>query len=345
MGDAGDDGGDVGDAGDDGGDAGVAGDDGGDAGDAGDAGAGAVATTLERFSREFRDAFDVTHEAMRACRHVKPLPVVVPTITFTGKFDATHLPVDAMRLAAELAEELEQPLAFALAGDAKRVAQRAKKKRRHDGAGAPTEVADEEPATKRKAAKRSSGKTFRCQLSLEKGGKSVKLFHNGSVHVTGCGSPLEFLALVEALREFMVDTAGVRARLLSFDIHMVNAMFTLTCPLTGRPMTVAPGALMRRLPVRADMDPENNPSVKVPHIVDGCKVATAFVFQTGNVNVLGAKRPAHMASCVRAMCAMLDDAAPHVCAPDKVALRTTTSKNGLVLSDGYPFPLLACCTF
>jgi hypothetical protein len=291
-----------------------------------------VASTLEEFGLEFRAAFDAMNEAMAACKHVRPLPVVVPTITFTGKFDRTFLPVEAMRLAAELAEELEEPMGFTLVRPVGST-----------GAGG-VDGPSAKKAKKRRVAKDAT-KTFRCQVSLDKGGKSIKLFHNGSVHVAGCGCPLEFLALMEALHEFVHDTAGMETRLQSFNIHMVNAMFTLTCPRTGRPMTVAPRALMQRLPVRADMDSENNPSVKIPHIVDGEKVATAFVFQTGNINILGAKRPSHMASCVTALCAMLDEAAPHVCAPSAVVMRTTTSKQSLHLSDGYPFSLLACCMY
>lgn len=308
-----------------------------------------MAATLERFGREFRAAFEDVHEAMRSCRNVRPLPVVVPTITFTGKFDDTKLPVDVMRLAAELAAEMEESdaedtagrLEFTLVGD--EYGDGGKRRTTTDierGADGGLEVRGR-PAQPRAR----SAKTFRGQLSLKRRGKSIKLFHNGSVHVTGCGCPLEFLEVVEALRDFVRDTGGKCVNLTSFDIHMVNAMFTLTCPRTGRPMTVAPSALLRHLAVPAFMDPENNPSVTVPHVVDGRKVATAFVFGTGNVNVLGAKRPAHMASCVRAVCAMLDEAAPRVCAPDKVTMRTTTSKHGLTLSEGYPFSLLACCLF
>lgn len=247
----------------------------------------------------------------------------VSTITLTGRLDAAALPVEDMRLAAELAAELGDELEFRVDCDL------LKKRRRRGGA----------PPAKR----------FRYQLPLTRGGKSLKVFHNGSIHATGCGSPVEFLDMVDALRGFVRDTCGLEVRLLDFDVQLINALFVLACPRTGRPMTVPPGALLRRLAatagLRPDFDTERHPSIKVPVADDaGAKVATVCVFQTGSVSIMGAKRPAHVARAYAAVMAALDACPADIGAPDpRHALRTTTARHALHLQDGYPFHAAACC--
>lgn len=275
------------------------------------------------------------------------------TITFTGTLDATAVPVDDMRLTVELAEELDdggdggasaaEAASFRL--DCDLVKRQAKRARGAEG------VPD-------------ASRRFRHQLPLKRRGKSVKLFHNGSVHATGCTSPLEFLEMAQELERFVEDTTssspdagdGLKVRLLDFDTQLINTLFLLTCPATGRPMTVAPAALLRHLHARsltapdqqqpADFDTERHPGVKIPVVQNGAKVATVCVFQTGSVSIMGARRPAHVALAFETACAALDECAPRVCTPDRTgpAMRTTTAKQALALADGYPFSLLSCCT-
>lgn len=290
---------------------------------------------MRAFGAEFLDAFGAINRARERLAHIDAMPVSVSTITFTGTLDAASLPVDEMRLAAELAAELaadQDPPAADQDGDLmpdfsvdcdvlKRASKRAK--------GVPTA---------------STNKRFRYQLPLKRHGKSLKLFHNGSVHVTGCGSPLEFLELIDALKRFVRDTANMSVDLVDFDIQLINTLFLVVDPRTRRPMTVAPAALLRHLACGADFDTERHPSVKIPIMVDGAKVATVCVFQTGSVSIMGAKRPAHVALAFETVCAALDACAPAVCAPDPGAgMRTTTAKQPLVLVDGYPFAAYSCC--
>lgn len=248
------------------------------------------------------------------------------TITFTGTLDAASLPVDEMRLAAELAAELD-PEGQAFQVDCDLLKRQAKRAR-----GGVTEGA-------------VANKRFRYQLPLKRNGKSVKLFHNGSVHATGCTSPLEFLDMIEALQGFVRDTAGVEVALVDFDIQLINTLFLVTCPRSGRPMTIAPGAVLRHLgTMQADFDTERHPSVKIPIMQDGAKVATVCMFQTGSVSIMGAKRPSHVALAFHTVCTALDAAAGAVCAPDAThTMRTTTAKQALHLVEGYPFNLLSCC--
>ena len=287
----------------------------------------AVGRRLGEFGREFLDSFQAINAVRERLRRISTLPVSVSTITFTGKLDCGGVPVEDMRMNAALAEEFGPPLEFSLDCDAT--------KRRKTAAGAAGAAA-------------GPGKRFRYQLSLKRRGKSVKVFHNGSVHATGCTSPLEFLDLAAALLEFIEETGEVRARLLDFDIHLINVLFLVTCPRTGRPMTIAPKALLDHMgAARADFDTERHPSVKIAVRDDaGAKVATACVFQTGSVSIMGAKRPRHLALAYATVCEALEACAEAVCAPDPAAaVRTTTAKNALTLHAGYPLGPFSCCQF
>ncbi len=290
------------------------------------AAAGRVGAALERFGRGFLECFERINRVTEGLRRVRALPMSLSTITFTGTLSRAELPVDEMRLAAELAQELGDPLGFTVdcCCDA------AKRKR---GAAAP-------------------GKRFRYQLPLKRNGKSLKLFHNGSVQATGCTSPLEFLDMMDALRGFMAAAGDLDAWLVDFDIQLINTLFLVTDPASGSPLTIAPGALLRRLApdTRADFDTERHPSVKIPLLLDGppgakVKVATVCVFQTGSVSIMGAKRPEHVALAYEMVCTLLDGCAADVCAPDTARVRTTTAKQPLSLVDGYPLNLHSCCLY
>lgn len=295
----------------------------------------AVETKLMSMSRAFREAFGAINAMRERLVRIAPLPLSLSTITFTGKLSVGTLPVEAMRLAAEVEAALlddddeADEVAFRVDCDVLKGAA----KRARSGAAAA-----------------GPGKRFRYQLPLKRLGKSVKLFHNGSVHSTGCTSPLEFLEMASELTAFIEATGGpAGATLVDFDIQLINTLFLVTCPITGRPLTVSPGALLCQLnrgqsSARADFDTERHPSVKIPVMHGGSKVATVCVFQTGSVSIMGAKHPSHVAMAFETVCAALEACAPEVCAPDsRTTVRTTTAKQGLVLEEGYPFNLAACC--
>lgn len=269
---------------------------------------------LGRFGREFLECFERVNRANEALRNVTTLPMSLSTITCTGVLSRAELPVDDMRLAAELVAEL--------------------------GGEAEFEVDCDE-------AKYNKSKRFRYQLPLKRNGKSLKLFYNGSVHATGCTSPLEFLDMVDCLSGFMRQMGNLEAWLVSFDIQLINTLFLVAHPGTKKPMTIAPGALLRILgrgQQPAEFDTERHPSVKIPLLLDGAKVATVCVFQTGSVSIMGAKRPSHVAAAYEMVVAHIDAHAAQLCLPDAAArMRTTTAKQGLVLVQGYPFNLFSCC--
>lgn len=279
-------------------------------------------------SRAFQRSFTRINVATERATRIAPLPLSLSTITFTGVLNVPSLPVEDMRMTAELEGELRE-----LEDDEFKVdcdIQKKANKRARDGSVRPP------------------GKRFRYQLPLTRRGKSLKLFHNGSVHATGCTSPLEFLEMTSELGAF-VDTMGgpPGVTLVDFDIQLINTLFVVTDPVTGAPLTISPGALVRHLNAdvpRADFDTERHPSVKIPILHDSKKVATVCVFQTGSVSIMGAKSPDHIALAFETVVAALDECAADVCsAAGGASVRTTTAKHALVLCDGYPFNLHACC--
>ena len=264
--------------------------------------------------------FDRINRASERLRHVATLPMSLSTITLTGTLNVSELPIDDMRLAMEVAEELGNPYEFLL-------------------------DAPDDDNKKRKKTKKS-GKRFRYQLPLKRNGKSVKLFHNGSVHATGCTSPLEFLDMASSLSDFLDSCGGTKAWLVHFDIQLINTLFVAVDKVGHRPLSIAPGALLRHLGASsgADFDTERHPSVKIPVIIDDVKVATACVFQTGSVSIMGAKRPGYVADAYEMTVGVLDAVAGTAAsAVDTRKPRTTTAKQPLVLVDGYPWNLRACC--
>lgn len=306
---------------------------------AGQTEASRVEAKLTAMGTAFLQAFGRMNRTREGLVHVAPLPLSLSTITFTGRLSRSSLPVEDMRMTAEL----EAALADEDEDDA------------GDDCGGFTVDCDVLKRSKRArrggedAAAGEGRRRFRYQLPLKRAGKSVKLFHNGSVHATGCTSPLEFVDIGDRLTDFVAHTGGPPdVHLVDFDIQLINTLFLVTCPATGRPVTIAPGALQRHLnngDVRADFDTERHPSVKIPvHDPAGRKVATVCVFQTGSVSIMGARHPSHMAAAFDIVCAALEECAPWVCATDTAtAVRTTTAKQGLALQEGYPFNLFACC--
>lgn len=274
-------------------------------------GGSCVEARLLRLTRDFAAAYETINDVSRSLTRVRTTPLTVSTITFAGTLDTPKVPIDVMRLAAEVAEDMCDLDGFHI---------------------------DRGPKRSRLA----SDTSFKYQLPLKRNGKSLKVFHNGSVHATGCTSPLEFLELVDALRGFLKDTAGVSHSLVDFDIFLVNALFCVLDPVSGRPMKVSPGTFQKSLDILSDFDTERHPSVKIPVMFQGRKT-TVCVFQTGSVSIMGAKGPLDVANAYQVVCRALDSCAHVACTPDVIPMRTTTSKNVLFLQHGYPFNAYSCC--
>ena len=293
--------------------------------------AGAI---VARLSEEFLDAFDAMARVL--LRRVRPLPCNLSTCTFTGQLAFPGVDAEtaaavfdritgAYKMELELLRDLDDDSTFALDRD--------------DDADA--DDADADDARPRR-------KTFAHQITLHAGSRSIKLFKNGTLHGTGCPSPVEFLDLASRFIEFVQRVCGDRIPpnlgLVSIQTRMINAMFVVTDADTGKILKIRPDALTA-VADRAEHETERHPGVKVQLFMDGPtrvdppkgKRVTVRFFQTGTVTVTGAREPSHLAVAHDYACRVLDDNYDAVCRVDhKTAFRTTTAPRVLNLVGGYP---------
>lgn len=303
--------------------------------------------SVRRLSHEFLDAFGACAACADGLARVRPTPCVVSTCTFTGRLgfegldDAAAAPVFARivhdyKAELELLRDLGDDGEFELALSC------------DDGDGDD----DDSPRAGAKRA-RPEKKRFAHQITFKRGTRSIKLFRNGTVHGTGCPSPIEFLDLVSHFVEYVEGAVGDRLppgmALTSLSTRMMNAMFVACDRASGAILRVRPEALSRRTQ-RAEHETERHPGVKVclwlapgGRVVEpvdaaaqGAAKVTVRFFQTGTVSVTGAREPAHVAAAHGFACRLLDDHYDAVCRVDaKTWLRTTTAGKRLDLTEGY----------
>jgi TATA-box binding protein (TBP) (component of TFIID and TFIIIB) len=149
--------------------------------------------------------------------------------------------------------------------------------------------------------KRAGSGAFYNQFTMYYGSKSVKVFRNGSVHVTGCQSPREFVRVTKAVCNLIQDIGGIEpeegGRLTVSDVavRMINMNFGIDRRLHLRALCdvcVAAGFTAR---YDADVYPGLN--VKLPI---GGRVITVLLFKSGKVIITGA-RTAQELECAHAM--------------------------------------------
>lgn len=308
----------------------------------------AAGDTVLRLNREFLEAFDAISRTAAGLRVIKPLPCSLSTCTFAGRLrfddDAPEAEQDlrfgrivgGLYDTMDLMEEMDDGCEFKLVRDAP---------------ADDDDAAAEQPAAAAGSRKRTAPpkKKFHNQVSLRCDTKSIKLFKNGSVHGTGCPSPLLFFDIVDKFCGFLstIEDLPARVHLRSFHIGMINAMFVindregrlLKIRLEALTALAAKGSEGDRGVGRAEQELELHPGVKIPLFpdpADRSKKITIRFFQTGSVSITGARKPEHVAMAHNHACGILDAHAAAVCYPDtKTALRSTTAKQRFDLVGGY----------
>jgi hypothetical protein len=321
-----------------------------------DAAPDTAADTVDRMNAQFLTAFDAISATAAGLTAVKPLPVSLSTCTFAGRLafaDGAAGAEEERRFGRVVAGLYDTVDLLESMGD-----EASEFKLVRD---APVEGEDDDddvkdpPARKRAAPPK---KKFHNQVSLRRGTKSIKMFKNGSVHGTGCPSPVLFYDMVDSFCAFLDTIYDLPAAvfLKSFRIGMINAMFVINDP-EGRLLKIKLEALTNRLAGqpevegvgRIEQNLESHPGAKIPLFLDPAdrsKKITIRIFQTGSVYIAGAREPAHLARAHAHACKVLDDNAAEVCYPDvKTALRSTTAKQHFELTGGYVRNQFeACCT-
>jgi hypothetical protein len=302
-----------------------------------------------RLNGEFLDAFDAIARTVSGLRAIKPLPCSLSTCTFAGRLRFDDDAPDAEQESRfgrivgglydtmDLMESMDDDggCDFRLVRDAP--------------ADDDEDQDQEQPAAGSRKRAAPAKKKFHNQVSLRCDTKSIKLFKNGSVHGTGCPSPLLFFDIVDKFCGFLatIEDLPARMHLQSFHIGMINAMFVIN-DRAGRLLKIrlealtalaAQGSEGDRGVGRAEQELELHPGVKIPLFpdpADRSKKITIRFFQTGSVSITGARKPEHVAMAHAHACRVLDDHAAAVCYPDtKTSLRSTTAKQRFDLVGGY----------
>jgi len=250
--------------------------------------------------------------------HVKFVPPTVTTITITGKFAydekiVKELPIEYIR--EKLSEDNDLGLYIGVQKVKKYRTGVYKKKVRHD---------------KRK---------FRHQVPIKHGGKSAKLFYNGSVHITGVTNLTDFVHMTSVIACFIHDITDKELLLVldDFKINMINTS-SLVTDLENFPMSFPPKTipeLINEDGQHADFDPERYPGVKLLITDDktGKKKATGCIFQTGSITIIGAQEPKYISKTFDVIIKNLDRLwTLGVSASNP---RTTTSRKPLEITHGY----------
>lgn len=235
------------------------------------------------------------------------LPLVVSTMTITGKLDSNGvaIPISLIRDALSISD-----------GDLV--------------LGVPRETKHSKHNFKDKA----DAHRFMHQVSFKMGTKSCKLFYNGTVHSTGFSSLIEFVNMIIHISHFVEKVSGISLRLAGFDINMLNVATTVQrgiFPLRFPAASVYSRALSTGLDVY--FDPERHPAVKIV-IYDGAKkkMSTALIFGTGNITIFGSRHMSHVISMFETIASLFDGIAS---LGTTTALRTTTVKKTFDVSHGY----------
>lgn len=148
---------------------------------------------------------------------------------------------------------------------------------------------------------------FFNQITLRHGTKSVKVFQNGSMHVTGCTSPAQFLDIASAVCRLMTDVAGVdtedgsqEVRVVGFDVQMINVNFAVGATVHLQDLCERCASAGYAASYDADTYPGLN--VKLPV---GDRRVTALVFRSGKVIITGARTPHELVESHRMAIAVL----------------------------------------
>jgi TATA-box binding protein (TBP) (component of TFIID and TFIIIB) len=206
----------------------------------------------------------IAHLRSRRHRGMQPSPVNLTTMTITAALNLTKVCHQSLLLAAELA------------GDSGPITKAPDKKRK---------------AKKRKAPEADSrDPEFYNQVTLQHGTKSIKVFKNGSLQVTGCKSPLQFLGIAEDMCRFMEDDAGMGSMMghihvTDFRVQMINLNFEVGTALylaLLRDMFISKGHM-------ASYDADVYPGLNVKLRLQTGAMVTVLVFRSGKLIITGAK--------------------------------------------------------
>jgi TATA-box binding protein (TBP) (component of TFIID and TFIIIB) len=173
-------------------------------------------------------------------------------------------------------------------------------------------------------------------LEFKSGTKLFRVFSSGKIHATGCPSILYFVQYAHAIALIVGKVCSKKVVLETASIEMINAG-TAAITRDGHALSINPGELFRsaaRAGLEVIFEPEKHAGVKFVYRDCGIPVARAFLYITGNVTILGARKPRYIADIFETVVQVVATSGDAVQILTKI--RTTTSKRQLRLTEGYP---------
>lgn len=194
----------------------------------------------------------------RPYAQLQPTPATISTMTVTATLNVSRVCRDSMAIALSVV----------------------------DGDG-PLTVSSKHAAKRRKR----PSSVFFNQITMRHGTKSVKVFYNGSMHVTGCTSLAEFWKVATAVCAFMGDVAGIETTdktgavcIQHFNVQMINMNFGAGKGLFLQELRDTCASLGYIASYDSDTYPGLN--IKLPV---GDRRITVLMFKSGKVIITGAK--------------------------------------------------------
>ena len=248
---------------------------------------------------------------------LKPHPLVVSTITFTGRLSITQLDLMQLELYISMNED-DSGLTVKTKGRKRKLVQ-------EDADGNPIE---------------GEYRAFYNQLEISYERKSIKLFKNGSVQVTGCRSHFEFVFTIEHVCSVINVALDTAARLEHLEIQMIQANFTVGATLD---LASLQSVFMTNGVEYASYEPDVYPGLNVKLVCDDRK-CTALLFRSGSVTLTGAKDPMTVGRAYEFVCNILDGASAHRTTIDDFIPRAGRSKHQTIqFIEGYPSFMFYLC--
>lgn len=265
---------------------------------------------MKDLSSEFKHMFE--RIALVRTNFVKAVPVIMNTMTFSGRFNRGDIPIKAIRS--------EMAASNIIIGD--------------DDIS--VSLATPKIVKRRNISSKSAHMNkFDHQVSFNIGTSCVKLFFNGSIHGTGFCSSNEFIAAAEIIANIIQRVCGIETELVEINTNLINvstAVFDSSWKPLKFNLKKLSEAFMRNN-VHADFNPEQHPACKVVLFEKEKKLITGLIFPTGSISIFGSKEPKYIADIYETILKTMDD---NVHMSVLCDFRKTTLKKHFSVSHGYP---------
>lgn len=165
--------------------------------------------------------------------------------------------------------------------------------------------------------------------------KSIKIFSNGKLQITGISSSLESHHVVRNVVSWINETLGLDVKCVKTYIGMINSNFSLGSCIDLIKLNRILNAEMKVLSI---YNPESYPAINMKYHLEDTRVSV-FIFGTGNVVITGGKCIKHIHDTYLFIMDVINKH-PHVLK----TVNTRVAKNEILI-DGYTIRHYQSCVY